>query len=491
MSDGVRFCTTPDGVRLGYSVFGTGRPLVIIPAWWMSPEADRRRLIGRDFWNDLPGGYRTITYDRRGIGVSSREVSDVSLERQVADLQALTDHLKLSEFDLWCFGDAAAIGVTFIVRSPGRVNRLIMYTPWAYVGRTAAAERFDASASLIRADWGMASRMFAQMLYPKGPLEAQEASTKAIRETQSPEVALQYLAFTTTFDIRDALGKLALPVLVISREGPGKPPLIPVEASRWVASAIPGARFVEYDKAPATCPYYQYEMYRGDVLQFLADGTKEMPLHPTLSAREVESSGSLRRARRTPRSLTSLRSAGTPPTGTSATSSRRPAPQTARRRRSTPRAIRWWAEPSRLPSNKLLLRAGRMSPARAEEMAIPADAWPRPRRIPLRLPREPIAGTASEVRMPRYRSSGRSRRAEHSRQRQGRRDLPWRRREQRRARVTWVHSYVSDDKSRTYCVYDGPTPEAIRKAAERNGSPSAGSRRERARSLLLQMRRLQ
>jgi hypothetical protein len=37
--------------------------------------------------------------------------------------------------------------------------------------------------------------------------------------------------------------------------------------------------------------------------------------------------------------------------------------------------------------------------------------------------------------------------------------------------VTWVHSYVSDDKSRTYCIYDGPTPDAIRNAAERNGLP--------------------
>jgi hypothetical protein len=35
--------------------------------------------------------------------------------------------------------------------------------------------------------------------------------------------------------------------------------------------------------------------------------------------------------------------------------------------------------------------------------------------------------------------------------------------------VTWVHSYVSDDKTRTFCVYDGPNPEAIRTAAERNG----------------------
>ncbi len=37
--------------------------------------------------------------------------------------------------------------------------------------------------------------------------------------------------------------------------------------------------------------------------------------------------------------------------------------------------------------------------------------------------------------------------------------------------VTWVHSYVSEDKQRTYCVYDGPSPEAIRTAAERNGLP--------------------
>ncbi len=39
------------------------------------------------------------------------------------------------------------------------------------------------------------------------------------------------------------------------------------------------------------------------------------------------------------------------------------------------------------------------------------------------------------------------------------------------AGVTWVHSYVSDDKRTTFCVCDGPDPEAIRRAAERNGLP--------------------
>jgi len=37
--------------------------------------------------------------------------------------------------------------------------------------------------------------------------------------------------------------------------------------------------------------------------------------------------------------------------------------------------------------------------------------------------------------------------------------------------VTWVHSYVSADKRSTFCVYDAPTPEAVRKTAARNELP--------------------
>jgi len=37
--------------------------------------------------------------------------------------------------------------------------------------------------------------------------------------------------------------------------------------------------------------------------------------------------------------------------------------------------------------------------------------------------------------------------------------------------VTWVHSYVTTDKARSFCIYDAPTPEAIRQVAERNGLP--------------------
>src|SRR5262249_47362802 len=37
--------------------------------------------------------------------------------------------------------------------------------------------------------------------------------------------------------------------------------------------------------------------------------------------------------------------------------------------------------------------------------------------------------------------------------------------------VTWLQSYVTEDKRKTYCVYEAPSPEAIRRAARRNQLP--------------------
>jgi hypothetical protein len=37
--------------------------------------------------------------------------------------------------------------------------------------------------------------------------------------------------------------------------------------------------------------------------------------------------------------------------------------------------------------------------------------------------------------------------------------------------VTWVHSYVSADKTRTFCVYDAPSPDAIRSVGAKNNVP--------------------
>ena len=37
--------------------------------------------------------------------------------------------------------------------------------------------------------------------------------------------------------------------------------------------------------------------------------------------------------------------------------------------------------------------------------------------------------------------------------------------------VTWIHSYVTPDRKRTFCIYDAREPDAIRRVAERNQLP--------------------
>ncbi|MEP6824964.1 MAG: DUF4242 domain-containing protein, partial [Ramlibacter sp.] len=37
--------------------------------------------------------------------------------------------------------------------------------------------------------------------------------------------------------------------------------------------------------------------------------------------------------------------------------------------------------------------------------------------------------------------------------------------------VTWLHSYVTPDLGKSFCIYDGPTPEAIREVAGSNSLP--------------------
>ena len=37
--------------------------------------------------------------------------------------------------------------------------------------------------------------------------------------------------------------------------------------------------------------------------------------------------------------------------------------------------------------------------------------------------------------------------------------------------VTWVHSYITTDKRKLFCIYDAPSPEAIRDAADHDNMP--------------------
>ena len=90
------------GRRVAYEVRGSGPPLVA-PAWWVSHlELDWQNADFRRFWDGIADGYTLVRYDRLGVGMSDRrvEVSDLTLDSEVATLRALIDELGLERVSL-------------------------------------------------------------------------------------------------------------------------------------------------------------------------------------------------------------------------------------------------------------------------------------------------------------------------------------------------------------------------------------------------------
>jgi pimeloyl-ACP methyl ester carboxylesterase len=124
------FFDTGAGVRMHYLDEGRGPPVVMVhgnPTWSFYYRNLVRRLSGR---------YRCIVPDHVGCGLSDKPSSErypYSLERRIADLTALLDHLKLDrDVTLVVHDWGGMIGTAWATRFPERVKRLVVLNTAAF-----------------------------------------------------------------------------------------------------------------------------------------------------------------------------------------------------------------------------------------------------------------------------------------------------------------------------------------------------------------------
>ena len=109
-------------VELYYEDHGSGSPVVLIHGWPLS---------GRSWENQVgalvDAGHRVITYDRRGFGESSRPWTGYDYDTFAADLDALLDHLDLSDVTLVGFSMGGGEVVRYIGRyGTARVSKAVL-----------------------------------------------------------------------------------------------------------------------------------------------------------------------------------------------------------------------------------------------------------------------------------------------------------------------------------------------------------------------------
>ena len=72
MEPEIRYCSSADGTRIAYTVYGRGEPaLVFIPGWGVTFQMEAQFDEGIAFYQRLSEKRMVVRYDLRGIGASS------------------------------------------------------------------------------------------------------------------------------------------------------------------------------------------------------------------------------------------------------------------------------------------------------------------------------------------------------------------------------------------------------------------------------------
>ena len=237
MEQQIRYCTTSDGVRIAYATAGQGPPLVIVPGW-MSHLQYTWEEPARSFWEKLAQHRRLVRYDGRGMGLSDREVDDLSFESRLRDLETVIAALEAESFDLMGMSEGGPTSIAYAARHPDKLQHLILYG--SYPRSPVRPQDARALLPLIRDQWGMGSAALTAVFVPKGEPEYAADFTRLQRMAATGDVAARTLEEILKTDVTALLTDVSVPTLVVHRQGDRIHPLV---LARELAASIPNALF--------------------------------------------------------------------------------------------------------------------------------------------------------------------------------------------------------------------------------------------------------
>ena len=248
-------------VHIAYQVVGEG-PLdtIFVPGFVSNVELA---------W-EIPGQARLfsrlILFDKRGTGLSDRHVGVAHLEERMDDVRAVMDAAGSERAALFGVSEGGAMSMLFAATYPERTRALALYGSYAR-HPTLTPDSLPHHIELIERVWGSGEYIMRYMMPTKTSDEnLRRAVARRERQSASPAAAIACIRMSSEVDARDILPTIRVPTLVLHRSGDAR---ITIEAGRYIADHIPGAKFVELpgvDHAP---------WERTDMVDHIADEIEE------------------------------------------------------------------------------------------------------------------------------------------------------------------------------------------------------------------------
>jgi len=263
-------------VELYYEDHGSGSPVVLIHGWPLS---------GRSWENQVPAlvdaGHRVITYDRRGFGHSSQPWTGYDYDTFAADLDALLEHLDLSDVTLVGFSMGGGEVVRYIGRyGTARVSRAVLAAavpPYLYKSEDNPEGGLDDATIQQFQDGVRSDRIafldgFTTSFFTAGDRsdlisEPTRLYNREIAAFASPKGTLDCITAFGRTDFRDDLARVTVPTLVIHGDSDA---IVPFEISgKRSHETIEGSSLVLIEGGPHGINATHAEQFNRALLDFL------------------------------------------------------------------------------------------------------------------------------------------------------------------------------------------------------------------------------
>ncbi|MBZ9882826.1 alpha/beta fold hydrolase [Mesorhizobium sp. CA10] len=237
------------GINIAYQVTGEGPiDLIYVPGWvsnldlaWGSPRF--AHVLKR-----LGTFSRLIRFDKRGTGLSDRNVGLPTLEERMEDVRAVLDAVGSTRAVLFGSSEGGPMCMLFAATYPERTSALVLngtYAkgtwskeyPWA---RTVA--QVDDDVAAVERQWGKPADMSNAAPSLTEDMVEREWFAAYLRNSASPADAIALWRWGTEVDVRDILPAIRVPTLIVQRTGDR---WVRPEEGRYLATHIQGARYVE------------------------------------------------------------------------------------------------------------------------------------------------------------------------------------------------------------------------------------------------------
>jgi class 3 adenylate cyclase/pimeloyl-ACP methyl ester carboxylesterase len=247
----IRYCRASDGVRLAYRMVGEG-PLMVRAGAFLSHIEYDWTCFGH-IYGGLAKTHTLLRYDVRGNGASDWDAPEISFDAWVRDLETVVDAAEADHFVLLGMSQGCAVSIAYAVKHPERVSHLILYGGYALGEMKRAAteeerEKVRSIVTLARLGWNDENsayrQIFTSRMLSDATKERMDAYNEFLRKAASPECAARYHVARGEIDVRDLLGRVTVPTLVMHMRDDA---MQSVNLGRSMAQGIPGARFVSLE----------------------------------------------------------------------------------------------------------------------------------------------------------------------------------------------------------------------------------------------------